>query len=324
LNLTIAPSHQAGNLTRGQRRRLRLFELGSRALEARYARLLDEQFGTPRPPAYVCPLCFRVLGREAVLANATSQTTAILTAEDVPPKSLGGRPLVLTCGPCNHSSGRRLDANARAREHVRTLLYGKPAEPRPITLSIENTSVRGSYFVDEQGNHVFRLAAEPAANRVGASSGFTTAVFGGAQPRAFQMRFMDQYHERFYQLSWLRTAYLAWFAVLGYPFILDPALRKVREQIVDPIKALLSGFLSEDSPERPLTDRVLFLVREPSELRSVGIRVGPYTVLLPRPGDLEFYSRVKNLPGKPIAFQADGLAWPYEPTFGQARPSDEA
>ena len=46
----------------------------------------------------VCPLCRRPFGREG-LASGT------LTFEGAPPKSYGGKPVALTCRPCNNSSG---------------------------------------------------------------------------------------------------------------------------------------------------------------------------------------------------------------------------
>jgi hypothetical protein len=49
---------------------------------------------------YVCPLCL-----------GASQSIEAFTVEDVPPRKVGGRPLVLTCKPCNDYGGSELDVH---------------------------------------------------------------------------------------------------------------------------------------------------------------------------------------------------------------------
>ena len=67
---------------------------------------------------YYCPCCMGRYGREAL-------SNGLLTYEDVPPKSVGGRPLVLTCKSCNNTAGSRLDAQARLREEQLDFLAGR-------------------------------------------------------------------------------------------------------------------------------------------------------------------------------------------------------
>lgn len=57
---------------------------------------------------YACPCCLGVYPRAAVAARA-------LTIEDVPPKVLGGHPMLLTCVQCNSSSGTNFDAHAATK-----------------------------------------------------------------------------------------------------------------------------------------------------------------------------------------------------------------
>ena len=52
------------------------------------------------PPGYVCPICLR-------LVDETALETGDLTEEHVPPKSVGGSVLVLTCRDRNASAGAR-------------------------------------------------------------------------------------------------------------------------------------------------------------------------------------------------------------------------
>ena len=53
---------------------------------------------------YISPLCRKPFVYEA-LANGT------LTFEDAPPKSYGGKPVALTCKPCNNAFGSSVDAS---------------------------------------------------------------------------------------------------------------------------------------------------------------------------------------------------------------------
>jgi hypothetical protein len=56
---------------------------------------------------YICPLCFETFFEKDLDATLENY----LTLEDIPPKSLGGKPLALTCKKCNSRSGHELDVH---------------------------------------------------------------------------------------------------------------------------------------------------------------------------------------------------------------------
>src|SRR5262245_34192686 len=95
--------------------RLRWFDRGAAVFDARFPAARAAAFGADAPPCYICPICCNAFTRE-------DAKTGLLTAEDVPPASLGGSPLVLTCKPCNNAAGTRIDASARSRENIRALI----------------------------------------------------------------------------------------------------------------------------------------------------------------------------------------------------------
>jgi len=76
-------------------KRSRWFDEGSSTLRL----ILEAQGrGHKLPPTgsyYACPCCLVAYPRAAV-------TDKVLTIEDVPPKVLGGRPMLLTCVECNN------------------------------------------------------------------------------------------------------------------------------------------------------------------------------------------------------------------------------
>ena len=63
------------------------------------------------PKSYICPLCIRLF-TEKDLDQAVKNC---LTLEDIPPKSLGGKPILLTCKECNNESGTKLDEQLRKK-----------------------------------------------------------------------------------------------------------------------------------------------------------------------------------------------------------------
>ena len=88
------------------RRRREWFDRGARALVA--ARPAG-------PEVYCCPLCLRGFDAEHM---------DHLSIEDVPPRSVGGRPLLLTCRECNNKHGTELDAHAKAGRDLGEILQG--------------------------------------------------------------------------------------------------------------------------------------------------------------------------------------------------------
>jgi len=87
-------------------RRLKIFRYGSKAI-AKYT--------NGDSSLYYCPIC----------GDGYPELSAIsgeeLTLEDVPPKSIGGKPILLTCRRCNSSAGHTMDvctANKRKFEEL--------------------------------------------------------------------------------------------------------------------------------------------------------------------------------------------------------------
>ena len=64
---------------------------------------------------YYCPLCMVGFEYEAVVFGQ-------LTLEHVPPKSVGGKEIILTCKNCNNSTGSTIDAAISARKNSEEML----------------------------------------------------------------------------------------------------------------------------------------------------------------------------------------------------------
>ena len=229
----------------------------------------------PTGEYYACPCCMGVYGREAVHDRT-------LTYEDVPPKSVGGRPLLLTCKRCNHTAGNSLDAHARGREDQHDFLAGRaPGRALDARFTIGDAAIQGHIrrvgdawllFVDPKRNNPAHLAdmnktldAWAAGDAPGGPMGFELT------------RRVNVVRAR---LSWVRAAYLVAFAALGWRYVCRPCLDPLRAQLADPEAKLLPPLALLDpgaSPER----RQLIVVQEPDELRSLAVMLGQYTVFLP-------------------------------------------
>src|SRR4051794_20557943 len=86
--------------------------------------------------AYPCPLCLRLY-----LPAALTGDPHLLTEEDVPPKSMGGKELLLTCIFCNGASGKIWDRHAINDRRAHDSALGQIDEAIPIALEIQGDVV---------------------------------------------------------------------------------------------------------------------------------------------------------------------------------------
>jgi hypothetical protein len=88
------------SVSRGIRKR---FDQGCEAFSQSFPEIAEK---VESRPFYVCPLCLFAGSEKALDAGWLSR-------EDVPPKALGGKKIVLTCAPCNNRAGHEIDWHAR-------------------------------------------------------------------------------------------------------------------------------------------------------------------------------------------------------------------
>jgi hypothetical protein len=90
------------------------FVEGATALRRRLKAMGMPDALPPDGQFYACPSCLMTYGRDEF-------NRGVFTYEHVPPRRLGGRPLVLTCQNCNNEAGTAMDAHAARREAVSTI-----------------------------------------------------------------------------------------------------------------------------------------------------------------------------------------------------------
>lgn len=117
------------------------------------------------------------------------------------------------------------------------------------------------------------------------------------------------------RVSWLRAAYLASFAALGYRYVFRSVLNRVREQIEDPDKQVIS-FYHFVRKQPPGPSRFLMLVQFPSWAKGLLVQMGRHYVMLPfLDGDEEYYLRLERGAQTSSRSRLTGklISWPSEP-----------
>lgn len=277
-------------------RKLEWFEAGAAA----FGRACP---GWSNVPCYPCPICLTPHYRESV-------ENGQLTAEHVPPRSMGGRELVLTCKPCNDKSGAFLDADAHAKERMRAAMAGKVDRPVRVQAFVGDISINGDIVVVD-GQH--QLQIKKSINRPGTADEVRKVSSVGD---TMNVRF-EPFAELGARISWLRAGYLTLFAVAGYQVCLDKAMQIVREQIIDIDTRKMVTFTSEAPENPPFTERRIIKVDSPDWHNGWAVMFGRYLVHFPSPGDMTFYERMAQFAaGRGGRTTGTVVGCPTEPTFG--------
>jgi len=228
---------------------------------------------TPRPPeAYVCPICLEFFTEQQLDLGE-------LTDEHVPPESVGGKALVLTCRTCNRDSGALLDRAVAAEEKLRT--FGKPyaVGSIPGTLIYNGTRNNGSIRFDGE---TFQILGDPGQNNPGALAAHMAALDEGVGPgEEFRLELRVKTSPAYAPIGWMRSAYLAAFAVYGYRYVLQPAFEPLREAIRNPKKTDFDAVVLQGPDDGPLDPLIAEVFAPASIVGGLAVTFGPRVILLP-------------------------------------------
>lgn len=226
--------------------------------------------------AYACPCCLNLFGREALQGP-----DSILTKEDVPPKAVGGRPVLLTCKGCNNPAGALWDFDAAQHKKVLDSLAGAGQRPLAMELRVGDNLLRGN-FSYVNGMPFFEYVESRNDPATVANLGTEVeALIEADTPFDFQLApgFAVDVHDAAW--SWIRAAYLAVFAVAGYRYALLPEIRQMREAIATPSSGNPAPNLVLQVPNGFPAPPSMFRVLSPPQLQSLMISFGHLHVFLP-------------------------------------------
>jgi hypothetical protein len=269
-------------------RKEKLYDLGRRAI----GKLAKREI-----PGYVCPICLRVF-----------ECLDELTEEHVPPASVGGKVLCLTCRECNCGAGHSVDAQVH-REKLSRCFLGADGGTKRAKMVVEGIEVNIDLRWDEKGPKIQVLGGENNPKTVGALKAALAGVVKSG--RSFNLRDAVSYSRRDADIGYLKSAYLAAFAKLGYTYILRAALNRVRQQIQEPtcrvletVRVYAGGLGSFGSG--------FVLINEP--IRCLGVKIDDSLVCLPLgDGDDVFYEKLAEMRSSGRALTWHGketIEWP--------------
>ena len=284
----------------GKEKRLNIFRYGSKAI-AKY-RNGDSSI-------YYCPIC------QFGYYEVSAITGEELTLEDVPPKSIGGKPILLTCRKCNSSAGNKIDAaiaNINKLADFEKIVRGQKKGMIPsVTLSFGELQITTS--IHAQSTFDIRPVEKAnAPNTIENYRNYLMNISGsGGNEFEFKLSKTLKYDDRLAKLSYLKSAFLIVFAWLGYRYAFDPRLDIVRHQIQEPQNDIIGTKFWIETKDKIPSKKIMFL-KNPLPMFLVSFQ--GFCVILP---SLEFegdtYSSLSNYweKGERISFQAKILdTWP--------------
>ncbi|WFE19520.1 HNH endonuclease [Solwaraspora sp. WMMD937] len=298
-------------------KRLRWFNEGAPMLRLVLDRLSHGDKLPVGEDYYACPCCLTAYSREAIAAG-------VLTVEHVPPQGLGGRGLLLTCSKCNNSSGTHFDSHAIRRADAEDFMRGKvTGRTLPATFRIDGIPLRGTAQWTEEGIQIFGV---PKRNDRRVQDAHFAALDAYAESGNTSPNASFTVHARFDEararLSWIRAAYLAAFAAIGYVYIWREVMYPVREQLKNPDARILPTYMFR-RPEAAPDERRILLVDEPDELRCVAVSMGEHTVFLPGLWRTQTWDQLgeafgrHRTEGDRLSLNLNGkeMPWPRWPTY---------
>jgi HNH endonuclease len=296
-----------------KRKHIEWFHTGARTLRAlARERGIEDAFPSDED-WYLCPAC---LDGFTVEEFDTEQ----LSVEHVPPKALGGKELVLTCKRCNNDAGRHFDTEARKQQRLRQFLSGDSQQSETVTFTVGDIATGVEMHVAGQAGMF--LVGVPEINNPADLDRMDEHMRMLSETRSTDFRFTFTPRLRYFpdraRVSWIRTAYLAAFALFGWKYILQPALQPIREQLLYPSTITLP-LLSMYDPDGDPGRHEIWVVKQPTEHRSLLVIAGQQGVFLPVPNDPRSLEELARGLGARAdervhyAFTGDMFPWPSRP-----------
>jgi hypothetical protein len=225
---------------------------------------------------YACPLCRSAFPEEAL-------DTGSLTLEHVPPDSIDGRGIVLTCHKCNSKAGHTIEAQLhRRRELIKfaQALTGEGDYSGRIQLTMSETETNvDAEIEDGQLRMVVPDEINDPEHREGQFEKLDQMAENDTwDGYKFNVSPAIRYNPRVADLSYLKSGYLAAFAALGYLYAMQKSLEVVREQLSNPEEQLISNYMIT-LPESEPTERKMIRVEEP--LNAIAVQIDRRLVFLP-------------------------------------------
>ncbi len=177
-----------------------------------------------KTPVYICPLCCRGFSKE-ILDHESFDNH--LTLEDVPPKSVEGKPILLTCKECNNKSGFKVDHAIQTYLKVESFL--KRISGSELKTRIELVDGRIYKAEAKIEDHKGITFVSNPNRKIKEDFSFLEKNWEGAKIKfSFQAP-----AQKTLRLAYLRTGLLLSFYYFGNALLMDENYHKLKKYVMD-------------------------------------------------------------------------------------------
>lgn len=200
-----------------------------------------------------------------------------------------------------------------------------------MTAYADGIPLRGTAQWTDEGIQVFGVPQQNDKSEQVAHFAALDAYVRSGNPRPrHSFTINTRFSETRARISWIRSAYLAAFAALGWSYILRGIMEPYRLQLAHPGEDIVPTYILRDLDAAPDRRRIV-LVTEPDDLRSVAVVMGDQTVFLPgiptfRPQTCEQLVQACRRYADPhqnlkVDLNGKEIPWPRWPTYFLDRPA---
>lgn len=242
---------------------------------------------------YICPIC----SNSFIYDSLDQQSSNPLSLEDVPPKALGGRPLILTCKSCNNKVGG-INLDAELIKYIKDEPYFKHEQNSHVDYYYEinkKVTAKGRMTIVGNKKQITFYTTHPLLENELKNN------FGDKSQIKFTYRVPNQ---RKVLLALLRIAHLKMFHFFGYGYFFQPSIEIIQKQLFSPNQDILPKFGIPSFHSLSGGDTGIYFIKSPLNLCAyivvfdvfISNRRSTYSVLIPGPYSecIEMYSKLEE------------------------------
>lgn len=198
---------------------------------------------------FICPICLEVIDLSKF---SEKEINNIISLEDVPPKSMGGQPILITCKQCNNISGHEIDVYLLNELKHRAEMQLPSSVSRKAKLTSGDNVLNATFKIIDDKKIVLEVTQKNDPKKV--KTHFEDIKKSGVNWKLNAQIILSDVKRNptAANIALLKSAYLLAFQRLGYRYILNEELQIVRNQILNPKESLISRFIVGD--ERYIKD----------------------------------------------------------------------
>lgn len=216
---------------------------------------------------YICPICFNGYGFSDIKKG-------ILTLEHVPPKSINGKGLVLTCKECNNIAGYSIDKAINEKNKIEDFLTSSNEKNRAKLEALG----KKLNIVSQNIDGTIKFTIPKKINDPKVSKEFEKLFIEDNCSFDFNLSPSFAYNPWHMKVGYLKSAFLIAFAKFGYSYALGDALVKIRNQILNYETEDLKNFIYFSSERNENIFRI-FKVETP--IQSLIVQFCNVLIILP-------------------------------------------